>query len=135
MREDEAGFIALHLVNAQLNSEMSEVMQVTKVMQEILHIVKYQFKLEYDENGLSYHRFVTHLKFFAQRMLGRNNVISDDDSLHDTIKENYIAAYRCAGKIQQHIKLQYQQDLSKEELMFLTIHIERVRRECSNLPD
>ncbi|MFV8798022.1 PRD domain-containing protein, partial [Yersinia sp. LJYL362] len=53
----------------------------------------------------------------------------------DTIKENYIAAYRCAGKIQQHIKLQYQQDLSKEELMFLTIHIERVRRECSNLPD
>ncbi|HDL8052671.1 BglG family transcription antiterminator LicT [Yersinia enterocolitica] len=135
LREDEAGFIALHLVNAQLNSEMSEVMQVTKVMQEILHIVKYQFKLEYDENGLSYHRFVTHLKFFAQRMLGRNNVISDDDSLHDTIKENYIAAYRCAGKIQQHIKLQYQQDLSKEELMFLTIHIERVRRECSNLPD
>ena len=68
-------------------------------------------------------------------MLGRNNVISDDDSLHDTIKENYIGAYRCAGKVQQHIKLQYQQDLSKEELMFLTIHIERVRRECSNLPD
>lgn len=135
LRDDEAGFIALHLVNAQLNGEMPEVMQVTKVMQEILHLVKYQFKLEYDEDGLSYHRFVTHLKFFSQRMLGRNGVTSDDDSLHDAVKENYAAAYRCAGKIQQHMKLQYRQELSKEELMFLTIHIERVRRECFNLPD
>ncbi|CNK72394.1 beta-glucoside operon antiterminator [Yersinia mollaretii] len=135
LREDEAGSIALHLVNAQLNGEMPEVMKVTKVMQEILHIVKYQFKLEYAEDGLSYHRFVTHLKFFAQRMLGRSGVTSDDDALHDAVRENYTDAYRCAGKIQRHIKLQYQQDLSKEELMFLTIHIERVRRECFNLPD
>ncbi|CNH91620.1 beta-glucoside operon antiterminator [Yersinia massiliensis] len=135
LREDEAGFIALHLVNAQLNGDMPEVMQVTKVMQEILHIVKYQFKLEYDEDGLSYHRFVTHLKFFSQRMLGRNGVTNDDESLHDSIKENYVEAYRCAVKIQRHIKMYYQQDLSKEELMFLTIHIERVRRECFNLPD
>lgn len=68
-------------------------------------------------------------------MLGRTGVTSDDDSLHDAVKENYAKAYRCAVKIQQHMTLQYQQDLSKEELMFLTIHIERVRRECFNLPD
>lgn len=45
--EDEAGFIALHLVTAQLNSEMPEVMHVTRVMQEILQLVKYQLRLEY----------------------------------------------------------------------------------------
>jgi beta-glucoside operon transcriptional antiterminator len=52
--EDEAGFIALHLVTAQLNSEMPEVMHVTRVMQEILQLVKYQLQLEYDEESLSY---------------------------------------------------------------------------------
>ena len=61
--EDEAGFIALHLVTAQLNSEMPEVMHVTRVMQEILQLVKYQLQLNYDEESLSYQRFVTHLKF------------------------------------------------------------------------
>ncbi len=63
--EDEAGFIALHLVNAQLDSEMPEVLQITKIMQEILNIVKYQLSLDYNEQALSYHRFVTHLKFFC----------------------------------------------------------------------
>jgi beta-glucoside operon transcriptional antiterminator len=58
LAEDEAGFIALHLVTAQLNSEMPEVMHVTRVM-EILQLVKYQLQLNYDEESLSYQRFVT----------------------------------------------------------------------------
>ncbi len=43
-------------------------------MQEILQLVKYQLRLEYQEESLSYQRFVTHLKFFAQRMLTRTVV-------------------------------------------------------------
>ncbi|MEH0833853.1 transcriptional antiterminator BglG [Pectobacterium cacticida] len=127
--EDEAGFIALHLVNAQLDSEMPEVLQITKIMQEILNIVKYQLNLDYNEQALSYHRFVTHLKFFAQRLIGKNTVFSDDESLHDVVKERYQQSYRCAGKIQMHIMHKYHYTLTKEELMFLTIHIERVRTE------
>lgn len=127
--EDEAGFIALHLVNAQLDSHMPEVIKITQVMQEILHIVKYQLNIEYNEKTLSYHRFVTHLKFFAQRLLGRDWVFSNDESLHDVVKDKYQLSYRCAEKIQTHIVNQYHYSLSKEELMFLTIHIERVRTE------
>lgn len=127
--EDEAGFIALHLVNAQLDSEMPEVLQITKIMQEILNIVKYQLNLDYNEQALSYHRFVTHLKFFAQRLIGKSTVFSDDESLHDVVKERYQLSYRCAEKIQTHIMQKYHYTLTKEELMFLTIHIERVRTE------
>lgn len=127
--EDEAGFIALHLVTAQLHSEMPEVMHVTRVMQEILQLVKYSFQLEYDEESLSYQRFVTHLKFFAQRMLTRIVVEDDDVSLHTAVKDNYAKAWRCAEKIAQHLQTRYQRELTTEEIMFLTIHIERVRKE------
>nr|AAS55457.1 BglT [Pectobacterium carotovorum subsp. carotovorum] len=127
--EDEAGFIALHLVNAQLDSEMPEVLQITKIMQEILNIVKYQLNLDYNEQALSYHRFVTHLKFFAQRLIGKSTVFSDDESLHDVAKERYQQSFCCAEKIQAHIIQKYHYTLTKEELMFLTIHIERVRTE------
>ena len=127
--EDEAGFIALHLVTAQLNSEMPEVMHITKVMQEILHIVKYQLSLEYDKESLSYHRFVTHLKFFSQRLLNRTVVEDDDPSLHQAVKENYPLAWSCAEKVARHLINTRQRQLTTEEIMFLAIHIERVRKE------
>lgn len=130
--EDEAGFIALHLVTGQLNSEMPEVMHITQVMQEILNLVKYQLRLEYDTSTFSYQRFVTHLKFFAQRMLSRNVVPDDDETLHNAIKENYALSWTCAEKIGLHIRNMYQRELTTEEIMFLTIHIERVRKEVKN---
>ena len=127
--EDEAGFIALHLVTAQLHNEMPEVMDVTRVMQEILQLVKYQLQLEYNESSLSYQRFVTHLKFFAQRMLTRTVVDDDDVSLHTAVKDNYPKAWECAVKIALHLQQSYQRELTAEEIMFLAIHIERVRKE------
>lgn len=133
--EDEAGFIALHLVTAQLNSAMPEVMHVTRVMQEILQLVKYQLRLEYDEDSLSYQRFVTHLKFFAQRMLTRTVVPDDDVTLHGAVKDNYAKAWKCAEKIARHLRAGYQRELTTEEIMFLTIHIERVRKEGNKRTD
>lgn len=61
--EDEAAFIALHIVNAELNEEMPNIVNITKVMQEILSIVKYHFHVDFDEESLHYYRFITHLKF------------------------------------------------------------------------
>lgn len=129
LAEDEAGFIALHLVTGQLNSEMPEVMHVTRVMQEILQLVKYQLHLQYDEESLSYQRFVTHLKFFAQRMLTRTVVEDDDASLHSAVKDNYAKAWKCAETVALHLQNSYQRSLTTEEIMFLAIHIERVRKE------
>lgn len=63
------GHIALHLVNAELNEEMPNMVNITKIMNDILNIVKRHFRLEYDEESLAYYRFITHLKFFAQRLI------------------------------------------------------------------
>ena len=65
LSEDEAGFIALHLITAQLNSAMPEVMKITRVMQDILDLVEQQLQIKYMPDSLSYQRFITHLKFFA----------------------------------------------------------------------
>ncbi|BBU38329.1 hypothetical protein APP_06210 [Aeribacillus pallidus] len=54
--EDEAGFIAMHFVNAELNEEMTDVANMTKIIQDILNIVKYHFKIELDEDSLNYCR-------------------------------------------------------------------------------
>ncbi len=38
-------------------------------MQEMLSIVRYYFHFEPDSTTSDYSRFITHLKFFAQRLL------------------------------------------------------------------
>ncbi|WP_434813584.1 BglG family transcription antiterminator LicT [Bacillus halotolerans] len=124
--EDEAGFIALHIVNAELNEEMPNIMNITKVMQEILSIVKYHFNIEFDEESLHYYRFVTHLKFFAQRLFNGTYLESQDDFLLETVKEKYHRAYDCTKKIKAYMEQEYEHKLTRDELLYLTIHIERV---------
>ncbi|KUP36553.1 BglG family transcription antiterminator LicT [Bacillus halotolerans] len=124
--EDEAGFIALHIVNAELNEEMPNIINITKVMQEILSIVKYHFNIEFDEESLHYYRFVTHLKFFAQRLFNGTYLESQDDFLLETVKEKYHRAYDCTKKIKTYMEHEYEHKLTRDELLYLTIHIERV---------
>ncbi|WP_313018739.1 PRD domain-containing protein, partial [Atlantibacter hermannii] len=66
---------------------------------------------------------------FAQRMMTRTVVPDDDLSLHVAVKENYALAWRCAEKVAKHLHQKYQRDSTTEEIMFLAIHIERVRKE------
>jgi len=124
--EDEAGFIAMHIVNAELNEEMPNVVNITKLIQDVLNIVKYHFKIDIDEDSLNYFRFLTHLKFFAQRLFGGTSLVSKDDFLYEMMKEKYKDAFVCVKKIRDYIQKEYGQGLTKEEMAYLAIHIERV---------
>lgn len=126
--EDEAGFIALHLVNAEMDEEsMQNMYEITKVMQEISNIVKYKFNIEFDEDSVYYYRFITHLKFFAQRLVSNQTYKDEnDDDLLDVIKVKYKNSYDCVNKVADFIYKKYDYILSNEEKLYLTIHIERV---------
>ena len=127
--EDEAGFITFHIINAQLNGTMPNIVNMTKIMREILNIVKYHFNIEYDEDCLSYQRFVTHLKFFAQRILSKGTHTQQDSSLYEIVRKKYDQAYLCTKQIDLHLIQQYQHALTDDESLYLTIHIERLRTE------
>jgi len=125
--EDEAGFLALHFINAELNEEMPVVHDMTKIMQEILTLVRYHFKIDFNENSLHFYRFITHLKFFAQRLVKGNHYDSStDDDLYQVIQMKYPEAHTCALKIKKFIESMYTYVLTDEEMIYLTIHIERV---------
>lgn len=131
--EDEAGFITFHIINAQLNDTMSNIVAMTKIIREILNIVKYYFKFEYDEESLTYQRFITHLKFFSHRILNDNFTTTHDPALWDMIKQNYQQAYLCTKRIDLHLINQYGHALTEDESLYLTIHIERLRNELQNI--
>ncbi|MBO0472087.1 PRD domain-containing protein [Enterococcus sp. DIV0242_7C1] len=125
--EDEAGFIALHLVNAGMDEEVGNVYELTKIMQEITNIVKYHFKVTFNEDSVYFYRFSTHLKFFSYRLLNHKEFHDEeDDELYEVIKRKYRNAYNCVNKIADFLKANYHYTISKEEKMYLIIHIARV---------
>ena len=123
---DEAGFIALHIVNGQLDDDVHDMYKITKIMQEIENIVRYHFKIEFNEESAYYYRFITHLKFFAQRLLEEKKQNQQEDDLLDVVQTKYANAYKCVEKIAMYIKKQYNYELYDEEKLYLTIHIHRV---------
>ncbi|WP_163654906.1 BglG family transcription antiterminator LicT [Listeria sp. PSOL-1] len=128
--EDEAGFIALHIVNAREDGQqMKTTVAMTQIVQDILSIVTYHFGMKLDETSLNYTRFVTHLQYFAQRMLRDEVVNSGDDFLYELVKRKYPDAFFCAGKINTYLINTHQTELTRDEQVYLTIHIYRVTDE------
>ncbi|KIL28368.1 hypothetical protein B4133_3745 [Bacillus altitudinis] len=124
--DDEAGFIAMHIVNAELNEEMPNVIQITKLIQDILNIVKYHFQIDLDEESLNYFRFVTHLKFFGQRLFNETQMENQNEFLYEVVKEKNTAAFQCAEKINDYVQKEYNRSLIEDEMLYLTLHIDRV---------
>lgn len=125
--EDEAGFIAIHIANSLMDESLTNMYDITKVMQEILNIVKYSLGINFDEESVYFYRFVTHIKFFSQRFItGRTFDDENDDNLLDIIKVKYQDSYKCVNKISEFIYKKYDYIISNEEKLYLTIHIARI---------
>lgn len=124
--DDEAGFIAIHFVNAQTEGNAQDIHQITLLMQEICNIVKYYFKVSFNEDGVYYYRFTVHLKFFAHRVLEGKQYQDQDASFLEIIAAHYPVSYDCVTRIDEFISSKYHYSLSYEEKAYLTIHIERL---------
>lgn len=125
LEKSEACSIALHIINAD-NSNLNDFKSLTKIVYQILNIVKYVFNVELDENSQNYHRFVTHLKFFAQR-IGKKEVITNHDSLlSDLLIKELTKTHQCVDTISEFVRKTYGHPMSDSEKLYLVIHIDRV---------
>ncbi len=128
--EDESAFIAMHIVAAESNTEIKSVVSQTKMIQDILTIITYHFNITLSEESIHYHRFLTHLKFFMQRVTSdmhpRGGEEETSDGLFESVKTSYSEAYTCSLKIGKYIQHHLEIAVTNEETMYLTIHIQKM---------
>ena len=124
--EDEAAFITLHLINASYNEKTEQSVKSTKIVRDILDIIKFQFNLEFKEEDLNYDRLLTHLKYFSKRILNNNQHKNESNELLNIISKSYEKSYKCALIIKDYITNSYEYSVSDDELVYLTMHIQRV---------
>ena len=82
--------------------------------------------MDLDESSVHYERFLTHLKFFAQRVIQDKSIESDDANFVKMIQEAYQEEYRCACKVADYVKKEFGKELTDEETIYLAVHIKRV---------
>ena len=124
--EDEAGFIALHFVNAEYGTDIRDALNFPNLMQAILQIVKEELQIEFDEDSLHYERFVTHVKFLLQRIYRKELLPDEEEELAAMVQRKYKKEYFCSKKIAEYIEKETGSKISGEEMMYLAIHIRRI---------
>ncbi|EOT45770.1 MULTISPECIES: BglG family transcription antiterminator LicT [Enterococcus] len=128
--ESEAGFIAFHIVNAQQqHADMSQTLEATEMVRNILTIISRYFGITLNSETLSYQRIVTHLQYFAQRYLSETLTDEPDEFLFALIQSKYPKAFQAVQRINDFLITRYARPIGESEMIYLTIHIERVVQE------
>ena len=124
--EDEAGFIALHFLNAEYGTDIRDAVKFPNLVTKILEIVEEKLQIELDETSLHYERFVTHIKFLLQRVYRKELLPDEESELAELMQKKYQKEYDCSKMVAAYIEEETKCSLSGEEIMYLAIHIRRV---------
>lgn len=124
--EDEAGYIALHLIT--ISADRGSTYDTLKFVKGTGDIIKEIYGVALDPQSLDAMRLMTHLKFLSQRIF-QNAVWEDDDDMDemyehllDRSPKNRIALER----LDEYIKHNFGYVLNKQEKFYLLVHLTKI---------
>ncbi len=128
--EDEAGFVAMHFVMAQQGNEHTNIRKMLQLVHELDQMIREDLDVDTNPESLAYFRYMTHLKFFAQRVV--QNVHYNEQNLSDSVVNvlamQYPEEYRVSKKVLRFVEQKYGYSGGKEEDLYLAVHLARIRK-------
>lgn len=126
--ESEASAIGLHFVNARMNSKSyNKEIKVVKLVDNIEAIVQRKTNMIFERDSLSYSRFITHLKYFAERIID-HQIFEDKESdvLYDQLMQTMTHENEIIESIDHFVNKKHKVKITKQEKIYLIIHINRI---------
>lgn len=125
---DEAGYIAMHLINSSMNYEATAA-EIIQISTEIKNIIFSLYGITLSPNDLDYSRLSTHLKYLAQRIVNNQETETEkqvDDTLYNVLIEQDSKMKDCFHLINNFLKRDYNRALSESEELYIMIHILKI---------
>lgn len=131
--ESEITSIALHLVNAEVDGmgssqDMDLVMKSTVILERATQVIEGQLGQQLDRTSYAYVRFVAHLRFLIRRLMRGGCKETENSGLFRQAVRDFPDAYRCAAGINEYLKRDYNWSCSDEEMLYLMMHVNRLRQ-------
>ncbi|MCB2300092.1 BglG family transcription antiterminator [Clostridium tagluense] len=122
--DDEIGFITLHIYSARNEGGLANTIKYAFVSNTIIKMIEDELNVKIDRKSLDYARFITHIRFAIQRILGN---IPAENKLVNTIKRKYNPCFKLAQKISKFVEGEFELKVFEEETAYLAIHIQRFK--------
>lgn len=124
--EEEANYIALHLINAQQHPGSDMELLDNEIIEEITRIIEKEYEIKINKNNFNYSRFASHMHYLFKRIKTNHLICSDNSAIYKKIKDEYEKTYLCTEKIEKLLKEKKKISLSDEERLYLMLHINRL---------
>lgn len=124
---DEAGFITLHLVNAGLSGNMVETQRTAAAVRGVMEIVRDWMPTTVAFDADHTERFLTHLKFVVRRISLGGQLAGGHEDLFVMLSRTEPESRECAQRIAAYLHQTLDAQLSREEVLYLMIHLSRLR--------
>lgn len=125
--DGEAVSIALHLVNAAFAvGDLSFTYQMTGVFNQLFEVLEQASGRPIERDSVNAARFITHLRYFFVRASSGKQLDEQAGKLRTAIKGSYPAAYATALRLQNVLELRLGEELSEDEVTYLTLHVARL---------
>lgn len=130
--KEEAGYIALHLINAQEHSEAAAEDSDEDMIDDVIEIIEKEHELKIDKNNFNYSRFVSHMHYLLKRGRSKHLIVATNTEVYDLMCTEYPQTFICGEKVSVYLNKKLKINLSKEEKSYLMLHINRLctREDC-----
>lgn len=129
----EAVSIALHIVNAELEgSDLTSTLTAVEVLDEVTAAVEQELGITLDRESYNYARFAMHIQFLVRRLSAGQAMEQGSGRMLDEFSSEYPAVYHCACTVAQDIEQHHGWHCSRDEVLYLMLHIYRVQNRETN---
>ena len=124
--EDEAGYIALHLIT--ISADRAGTYDTLKFVKGAGEIIKEIYGVSLDPQSLDAMRLMTHLKFLAQRIFQHTAWEDDDDmdEMYEYLLSRSPKNQAALDRLDQYIKKNFGYTLNKQEKFYLLVHLTKI---------
>lgn len=130
LERGEITCVAMHLISAYEGHKKDDKESLGDKTRRILHavtkIIEQSFEMRVDKNTLDYQRFRYHIQYFIKRKEAKEEIREDNLELYEELKREYPKTYECACRIQTYMENEFHEKCSKDEVLYLMIHLNRL---------
>ena len=113
-----------------LNTTLDEYIYISLTDHIYFALKRYKenyYSIEFIEDEINFDRLLTHLKFFAKRLIDKTESIdTNNNGLLEIVKVQYKESYDCVKQIKSFIEENYTYKVNDDEVLYLILHINRV---------
>lgn len=122
--ESEVAFVAMHIHNIVSKNPRLKAEKLNTIIYLVDEILTEDGHFNGDKSSLDYTRFLTHLRFVVERVLGSQDLKGNE--LEPMIRLQYPRQIAISEKIITVIQDELKKNVSQSEVVYLTVHLIKI---------